>query len=68
MRNLSIAGKITVFKTVAMSKIVRLALVKLVPNSIILEFDKIKKHFIWEMAVLKLNRPPFVKIMKIKIS
>ena len=48
MRNLSIAGKITVFKTVSMSKIVRLTLVKLIPNSIILEFDKTKKHFIWE--------------------
>ena len=36
MRNLSIAGKITVFKTLAISKIVHLALRKVIPNSIIL--------------------------------
>ena len=36
MQNLSIAGKITVFKTLAISKIVHLALVKAIRNSIIL--------------------------------
>ena len=44
MQNLSVAGKITVFKTVAISNIVHLALVKVIPISAIL--DKIKKHFI----------------------
>ena len=48
MRNLPIAGKITVFKTLVISKIVNLALVKVIPNSVILELDKIKKHFIWK--------------------
>ena len=48
MRNLSIAGKITVFKTLTISKIVHLALVKVIPISTILELDKIKKHFIWK--------------------
>ena len=33
MRELSITGKITVFKTLAISKIVHLALVKTIPNS-----------------------------------
>ena len=33
MRDLSIPGKITVFKTLAISKIVHLALVKTIPNS-----------------------------------
>ena len=37
MRDLSIPGKITVFKTLAISKIVHLALVKTIPNSIIQE-------------------------------
>ena len=46
MRNLSIAGKITVFETLAISKIVHLALVKVIPDSLILELDKIKKHFV----------------------
>ena len=44
MRYLSVAGKITVFKTLAISKIVRLALVKVIPNSVIPELDKIRKH------------------------
>ena len=48
MRNLSIAGKITIFKTLAISEIVHLALVKVTPISVILELNKIKKHFIWE--------------------
>ena len=48
MRDLSIAGKITVFKTLAISKIVYLALVKTIPNSIIQELNKIHKEFIWK--------------------
>ena len=40
MGDISIAGKITVFKTLAISKIVHLALVKTIPNSIIQELDK----------------------------
>ena len=46
MQNLSIAGNITVFNTIAISKIVHLASAKVIPNSVILEPDKIKKHFI----------------------
>ena len=42
MQNLSIAGKITAFK------IVHLALVKVIPNLIIAELEKINKHFIWK--------------------
>ena len=44
MRDLSIACKITVFKTLAISKIVHLALVKIIPNSIIQELNKFKKN------------------------
>ena len=64
MRNLSIIGEITVFKTLAISKMVHLGLVKviLIPN--ILELDKIKKFFIWKMAILKSNKKPFVNNIK----
>ena len=41
MRDLSIAGKITVFKTLAISKIVHRPLVKTIPNSIVQELNKI---------------------------
>ena len=64
MRNLSIIGEITVFKTLAISKMVHLGLVKviLIPN--ILELDKIKKYFIWKMVILKSNKKPFVNNIK----
>ena len=48
MRNLSIAGKITEFKILAISEKEHLALVKVIPISIILKLNKIKKHFIWK--------------------
>ena len=53
MIDLSIAGKITVFKTLAISKIVHLALVKTIPNSIIQELGKIKKNLSAKLAILK---------------
>ena len=53
MRDLSIPGKITVFKTLAISKIVHLALVKTIPNSIIQELGKIKKNLSAKLAILK---------------
>ena len=43
MRDLSIAGKTAVFKTLAISKIVHFALVQTIPNSIIQELSKIEK-------------------------
>ena len=47
MRNLTIQGKITVFKTLAISNIVHLSLVTEVPNAIVLELNKIQNDFIW---------------------
>ena len=48
MRDLSITGKITVFKTLAISKIVHLALAKTIPNPTIQELNKIQKKVIWK--------------------
>ena len=61
MIDLSIAGKITVFKTLAVSKIVHLALVKTIPNPIIQEF---KKNLYGKLPILKQNMTLSVKIMK----
>ena len=61
MRNLSVAGKITVFKTLAISKIVHLALVKVIPNLVILEPDKIKKDFIWKNGNPKIKQDTLCK-------
>ena len=61
MRDLSTAGKITVFKTLAISKIVHLALVKTIPNSIIQELNKIQNEFIWKTCNPKIKHDTLCK-------
>ena len=45
-RILSLEGKIIIFKTLAISKIVYLAFLTVIPNSLIEELQKIQKTFI----------------------
>ena len=47
MEDLSIEGKIVVFKTLAISKLVYLALLTVIPNHITDEVTKIQKSCIW---------------------
>ena len=47
MRSLTLEGKIIVFKTLAISKIVYLSMMIKVPTEIVVELDKIQKRFIW---------------------
>ena len=47
MWSLTLEGKITVFKTLAISKIVYLSMMIKVPTEIIVELEKIQKRFIW---------------------
>ena len=54
-RNLTVEGKIVVFKTLAISKLVFLAQLCVVPNDIISELEKIQKSFLWS------NRSPKIK-------
>ena len=61
MRNFSIAGKITVLKTLAISKIVHLALINVIPNSIILKLHKTKKHLIWKNGNPKIRQDTLCK-------
>ena len=46
-RNLTVQGKITIFKTLAISKVIHLALVTNVPRVIIVQLNEIQKDFIW---------------------
>ena len=46
MRSLTLEGKIIVFKTLAISKIVYLSIMIKVPTEIIVELEKIQKQFI----------------------
>ena len=61
MRDFSIAGKITVFKTLAISKVVHLALSKTIPKSIIQELNKIQKEFIWKTRNPKIKHDTLCK-------
>ena len=47
MCRLTLEGKIIVFKTLAISKIVFLSLISKVPTEIISELEIIQKHFLW---------------------
>ena len=47
MRRLTLEGKIIVFKTLAISKIVFLSLISKVPTEIISELERIQKAFLW---------------------
>ena len=47
IRNLTVQGKITIFKTLAISKVIHLALVTNIPQVIIDQLNKIQKDFNW---------------------
>ena len=46
-RNLTVQGKTIIFKTLAISKVIHLALVTNVPHVIIDQVNKIQKNFVW---------------------
>ena len=48
MRNLTLEGRIVVFKTFAISKIVFLALLTKIPYQAVKELKKIQKSFFWK--------------------
>ena len=66
MQSLSISGKIIVFETLAISKIVHLPLVNVTPISAILELNKIKKHFVWKSSNPKINQVNFKMFLGFK--
>ena len=53
--NLTLERKVTVFKALAISKIVHLALITNIPTSTMKELSKIQKEFIWK------NKNPKIK-------
>ena len=48
MRHMSLEGKITIFKSPTISKIVYLALLILIRNSVLDEVNQTRQTFIWE--------------------
>ena len=55
MRILSLFGKITIFKTLALSKTIHLALVTNVPTATTGLISKIQKEFLWGKDKSKIN-------------
>ena len=56
-RELTLVGKILIFKTMALSKIIYIATIK-VPFKVIMdEFDLIQKEFIWDSKRPKIKNP-----------
>ena len=54
-KKLTVQGKITIFKTLAISKVIRLTLVTNVPQVIIDQLNKFQKDFIWNRKHLKIR-------------
>ena len=59
MQNLSYFGKITIFKTLVLSKLVHLTLLTNVPTTTIEILSKIQKEFLWGKISLRLNMTPY---------
>ena len=54
-RSLTLEGKIVIFKTLAISKKVYLALIITMPNAVIVELEKIQKTFLWRNSHVKIK-------------
>ena len=54
-KSLNLEGNITVFKSLALSKMIHLALVKTIPNTTVEELNKIQKNFIWNNSKPKIK-------------
>ena len=55
MKNLTLEGKIAIFKTIAISKIVCQSFIATVPEHIINELEKIQQAFLWKNSTPKIK-------------
>ena len=55
MTNLTLEGRIVVFKTSAISKIVFLALLTKIPQQVVKVLEKIQKYFLWNNSTPKIR-------------
>ena len=60
-RNLTVKGKTTIFKTLAISKVIHLPLVTNVPQVITDQLNKIQKDFIWNRKHPKMLQCSWIK-------
>ena len=55
MRNLTLEGRIVVLKTLAILKIIFLALLAKISYQVVKELEKIQKSFLWENSTPKIK-------------
>ena len=55
LRNVTLEGKILIFKTLALSKIIFQAFVTPIPIYVVTELEKIQKSFLWENSTSKIK-------------
>ena len=67
MKKLTLEGKITIFTSLAISKIVYLALLTTIPNSVIEELKQIQKNFYMETKNPKSNMIRYVTNIKMVV-
>ena len=59
-RNLSLSGKIMVFKSLVFSKIIFISYLNKVPSSIITRIEEIQKDFIWDGKLPKIKHAALI--------
>ena len=59
-RNLTLAGKITNFRSVAFSKIFSISYLSYIPNKMIEKIEKIHKDFIWDSKKIKMKHSSMI--------
>ena len=64
MRNLTLEGGIVVFKMLAISKIVFLALLTKISHQVVKESEKIQKFFLWQNSAPKIKHETTCKDYK----
>ena len=66
--NLTLGGKIIIFKTLALSKFVSLAQVLPIPNEIATAIQRIQREFLWKSNNVKVSKKLFAMIFKMEVS
>ena len=66
--NLTLGGKIIIFKTLALSKFVFLAQILPIPNEIATAIQRIQREFLWKSNNVKVSKKLFAMIFKMEVS
>ena len=67
-RSLTLSGRILYFKTLALSKIVYVASIVVVPERILNKLQSIHKNFIFKGKSRKLDTVPLLQIMRTEVK